>query len=189
MISFNSANYTANVLIMEATSAYLASVPVAAHFDGTSGITNAPCAVLFFDEQNLADAVVIAVYPNGSEGYTSPPPGRTVFVTGAQQITNDSINSGSTKTYTITGSGGIPAGALGILFKAYFTSASTGAYIELAPHGATMANYATIGNIEVANATINGNGTVALDSSGKLDVKANGANVTSFNLFTYGYII
>ena len=51
-----------------------------------------------------------------------------------------------------------------------------------------MPNYATIGNIEVANAFLNGNGMVAIDTAGKLDVKANTANVTSFNLFTHGYV-
>ena len=53
LISFDNSTYTASVLIMEATSAYLTGVPIAAHMDGTSAITNAQCAVLFFDEQNF----------------------------------------------------------------------------------------------------------------------------------------
>jgi hypothetical protein len=189
LVSFNPLTYTANVLIMEATSEYLAGVPVACHLDGTSAQVNTPCLVFFFDESNPGDAVVLAVYPNGTQGIPTPAPGRVTFVTPFQQVTNDSINNGVTKTYTLTGGGtGIPNGALGVIFKAYFTSASTGAYINLAPHSGTIADYATIGNIEVANAFLNGNGILPIDSSGKIDVQANGANVTSFNLFTYGYV-
>jgi len=189
LVSFNPATYTANVLIMEATSEYLQNVPVACHMDGTSAQVNTNCVVFFFDESNPGDALILAVYPNGAQGIPTPAPGRVTFVTPFQQVTNDSINNGVTKTYTLTGgSTGIPVGALGVIFKAYFTSASTGAYINLAPHSGTAADYATIGNIEVANAFLNGNGIVAIDSAGKLDVQANGANVTSFNLFTHGYV-
>ncbi len=187
LISFNNANYTANVLIMEATSAYLQGVPIACHMDGTSAIANAPCAVLFFDEQNLNDAVVIAVYPNSTEGYPSPPPGRTTFVAGFQQINASAISSGNTSTFTLTGSGGIPAGALGVLYKAYFTSATVGAYINIAPHAAAdITAYASIGNIQVANASVNGCGVLQLDSSGKIDIKANVGNCT-VTLYTHGY--
>jgi len=189
MISFDSSTYTANVLVMEATSAYLDSVPVATNMDGTSAISNAPCAVLFFDEQNTNDAVVIAVYPNSTEGYPSPPPGRTTFVAGYQQINASTINSGVTSTFTLTGgSSGIPNGALGVLYKAYFTSATVGAYIQLAPHAASdITAYGSFGNIQVANAYVNGNGVLQIDSSGKIDIKANGGNCT-VTLYTHGYI-
>ena len=61
--SFDPVSYTASVLILEATSAYLTGVPVATHIDGTSAQVGAYCAVLFFDEQNVTDAVVLACYP------------------------------------------------------------------------------------------------------------------------------
>ncbi len=188
LTSFDRTTYTASVLIMEATSAFLSGVPIACHMDGTSAITNAPCAVLFFDEQNLDDAVVIAVYPNGSQGVPSPAPGRTTFVSGFQQINASVINSGNTSTFTLTGSGGIPAGALGVIYKAYFTSATVGAYIQLAPHAATdITAYASIGNIQVASASVNGGGLLQLDSNGKIDIKANTGNCT-VTLYTHGYI-
>jgi hypothetical protein len=187
LISFDNSTYTASVLIMEATSAFLSGVPIAAHMDGTSAISNAQCAVLFFDEQNSNDAVIIAIYPDGSEGFPSPPPGRTVFVAGFQQINASVINSGNTSTFTLTGSGGIPAGALGVIYKAFFTSATVGSWIDLAPHGATMTNYQTVGNIQVANAFVNGGGILQLDSSGKIDIKANTGNCT-VTLYTHGYI-
>src|SRR5258708_25136429 len=157
IIKFYQATYTVDVLILEATSAFLQGVPCACHLDGTSAQVNTPCLIFFFDEQNPADCVVTAVYPNGTQGVPVPAPGRVVYVTSYQQVTNDSINSGVTKTYTLTGgSTGIPVGALGVIYKAYFTSATVGAYINLAPHSGSMANYATIGNIQFANACLNG---------------------------------
>lgn len=155
--------------------------------DGTSAQSNTYCAVLFFDEQNYTDAVVIAIYPNGSQGVPSPAPGRTTFVTGFQQINASVINAGNTSNFTLTGSGGIPSGALGVIYKAFFTSATVGAYIQLAPHSATITDYASIGNIQLANAFINGCGTLQLDSAGKIDIKANTGNCT-VTLYTHGYI-
>src|SRR5690348_1879218 len=98
--SFDTATYTASVLILEATSTFLTLVPVATHLDGTSAQVGAYCAVLFFDEQNLDDAVVLAVYPNSSQGVPSPAPGRVVIVTPVQQINAVAITSGSTQTFT-----------------------------------------------------------------------------------------
>src|SRR5205085_10883488 len=97
--SFDPASYTASVLILEATSTFLTSVPVATHVDGTSAQVGAYCAVLFFDEQNLADAVVLAVYPNGSQGVPSPAPGRVVIVTPVQQINVVAIANTTTQTF------------------------------------------------------------------------------------------
>src|SRR6266702_2405801 len=84
--SFDPSTYTASVLVLEATSTFLTGVPVATHIDGTSAQSGAYCAVLFFDEQNTADAVVIACYPNGSQGVPSPAPGRVVMTTPVLQI-------------------------------------------------------------------------------------------------------
>jgi hypothetical protein len=187
LTAFNPSTYTANVLIMEATSAYLQGVPVACHLDGTSARLNALCAVLFFDEQNYTDAVVLAVYPNGSQGIPSPAPGRVVFVAGYQQISGVTINSGMTSTFTIWGNGNIPSGALGIVFSANFTSSSAGSYLQIGPHGANLSNYQALGNLPAANSFLNTNGIVQLDSSGKIDIKANSGNCT-VSLYTQGYI-
>ena len=187
LAAFNPTTYTANVLIMEATSAYLQGVPVACHLDGTSAQVNALCAVLFFDEQNYTDAVVLAVYPNGAQGIPTPAPGRVVFVPGYQQVNGAAINSGTTSTFTIAGSGAIPVGALGVIFSANFTSPSAGSYIQLGPHGATLSNYQVLGNLPTANAFLNANGIVQLDSSGKIDIKANAGNC-SVSLYTQGYV-
>jgi len=186
---FFPATYTADILIMEATSTVIQGVPVACHLDGTSAQVNALCAVLFFDEQNYTDAVVLAVYPNGSQGVPVPAPGRIVFVNGYQQLLNQVVNSGSISTFTLSGGGsGIPAGALGVLYKAFFSSPSAGAYIQLAPHAAADINaYTSIGNLPLANGFLNGTGMLQIDSTGRIDIKANSGTCT-ITLYTYGYI-
>jgi len=189
LISFNPTTYTANVLILEATSAFLQGIPVACHLDGTSAQVNSLCAVLFFDEQNYTDAVVLAVYPNAAQGVPVPAPGRVVFVSGYQQFLNQSISAGAVSTFTLTGgSSGIPVGALGVLYKAYFTSATVGAFIQLAPHAAAdITAYASIGNLDVASGFLNGTGLLQLDASGRIDVKAN-TGACTVTLYTYGYV-
>ncbi len=188
--SFNSSTYTATVLLIEATSATLIGVPIATHIDGTSAQSGALCAVLFFDEANYTDAVVIAIYPNATQGIPTPPPGRVVFVTGFQQVNAAALTSGVTATYTLTGGGsGIPGGVLGVLWKAYFTSPTVGASVTLCPHAAANNNaYASIGNIQVANQYANADGVLQVDANGQIDVKPTGGNVT-FTLYTYGYVI
>src|SRR6202022_4690988 len=113
--SFSASSYKASVLLFEATSHFLAGVPVSNTLDGTSGLVGALCAVLFFDEQNPQDAVVIAVFANGTNGLPSPAPGRVVFVTGYRQVNAVVINSGLTQTFTLAGAGGVPSGALGVV--------------------------------------------------------------------------
>ena len=189
MTQFFPATYTANILIMEATSTVIQGVPVACHLDGTSAQLNTLCAVLFFDEQNYTDAVVLAVYPNGAQGIPVPAPGRVVFINGYQQFQSQAINANSVSTFTLTGgNSGIPVGALGVLYKAFFSSATAGAYIQLAPHGASdISAYASIGNLLAANGTLNGSGTLQVDAAGRIDIKANNGSCT-ITLYTHGYV-
>ena len=188
--SFAPATYTASVLLFEATSYALSGVPVANHIDGTSALPGALCAVLFFDEHNQQDAVIVAVFANGTNGLPTPSPGRLTFVAGYRQVSSDVITSGTTNVYMlIGGSSGIPQGTLGVLFKAFFSSPTTGASILLAPHAAAdITAYAAIGNITVANSTLDGMGLLPLDATGKIDVKANGGTCT-VTLYTYGYVV
>lgn len=184
--TFNATSYTASVLFFEATSYALTGIPVANHIDGTSGLVGALCAVLFFDEHNPQDAVVIATFANTP----TPAPGRVTFVNGYNQVSTSAIAAGSISTYTLTGgSSGIPQGALGVLYKAYFTSATAGSYMLLAPHGAAdISAYAAIGNLPAANAFLNGGGLLAVDAQGRIDIEANGGACT-VTLYTYGYVI
>ena len=188
LTGFSTSAYTASVLILEATSTQLTGVPIATHVDGTSAVVGALCAVLFFDEQNPTDAVVMAMYANGTSGVPTPPPGRVTFVTPTQQVTNSTINAGVTQTFTLTGTGGIVSGSLGVLFKAYFTAASVAAHLDLAAHSGDLSKTCSIGDLQTSSGTLNGGGVLPLSSDGKIDIKANGANCT-VNLFTYGYII
>lgn len=187
--SFSASAYTASVLLFEATSHFLTGVPISNTLDGTSGLVGALCAVLFFDDQNPQDAVVIATFANGSNGLPAPAPGRVVFVTGFRQINAAAITSGVTQTFTLSGAGGIPSGALCVVFKAFFTSPTVGTFITITPHAPADSNaYVTQGNIQVANAFINGGGLVQLDGNGQIDIKANMGNCT-VSLYTHGYII
>ncbi|HEY7418434.1 MAG TPA: hypothetical protein VH593_24855 [Ktedonobacteraceae bacterium] len=187
LAAFYPATYTADILIMEATSCYLQGVPIACHMDGTSAQVNAMCAVLFFDAQNPADAVILAVYPNGSQGIPVPAPGRLVLTTGYQQFVNQAITSSTVYTATLVGHGGIPFGAIAVLVAAYFTSPSANAYVQFAPHSGSIGDYFTLGNLAVANGYINGNAILPLDSQGRIDVRANNGNCT-VTLATQGYV-
>ena len=177
---FHPGTCTADVLIIEATSYALSNVPIATSVDGTSAIAGASCVVLFLDAHNPTDAIILAVYgvaPN-------PTPGRVVFGTPTLQLNAVSIGSGVTNTYTLSN---IPAGALGVLLRGFFVSGTVGAWVGVAPHGATINTYFVLGDTQVASVSLNGNGVVPVDSSGRVDVKANNGtcNVT---LYTYGYV-
>ncbi len=185
IMKFYPASYTADVLILEATSTQLQGVPITTQADGTSAQPGALCALLLFDEQNLSDGCILAIYGNAP----SQPPGRTVIVPGYQQFSNVAIAAGVTQTFSLAGgSSGIPVGALGVLFKAFYGSTVVGAYVNMAPHGGSIGNYVTIGNTQAASQSVNGNGVLPVDANGQIDVQAN-AGTCNVTLNTYGYVI
>ncbi|HTK10281.1 MAG TPA: hypothetical protein VL485_24135 [Ktedonobacteraceae bacterium] len=189
LVAFDNASYTASVQILEATSTLLSNVPIATHVDNSSALPGALCAVLFFDAQNPADAVIIAMYPNGSTGLPAPPPGRVSYIAPVLIFSSFAIGSGSTSTWTIVGiANNIPTNATGVLCKAYFTSSTVGAYITVAPAGAgaNSGKYLTVGNLQVSGQFLNGAGLVPLDSLGRLDIGANTGTCTT-TLYVYGY--
>ncbi len=188
--SFDPATYTASVLLLEATSSVLTDLPVANASDGTSAQAGALCAILFFDEHNPQDAVVLAMFPNGVGTYPTPAAGRVTFIPGYQQLNSVSIAANSVQTFTVVGgSSGIPGNALGVVYKAYFSSTTVGAYIQLTPHGASNSStYVTIGNLAVANGFINDTGLLSVDANGAIDIRAEGGTCV-VTLYTYGYII
>lgn len=179
--SFNNTNYTATVLIIEATSYVLSNVPIASSVDGTSAINGASCAVLFFDESNHTDAVIIAVYGSAP----SPAPGRVVFATPVRQINAQTINSGITSTFTMSS---MPTGVLGIVYRITMSTSTAGAFIYAGPHGATLSNYTELDNPGVSGAFVGMSGLLPVDASGKIDIQANGGNCT-ITLWTFGYVI
>lgn len=60
--SFNSGSYRATVQVAGSLSIWLADVPVARNIASGEMVAGRSCAVLFFDEQNPQDAVVVAVW-------------------------------------------------------------------------------------------------------------------------------
>jgi hypothetical protein len=60
--SFNSGNYTATVQLVGSYKVYLEDVTVARNLQVAEMATGRKVAVIFFDEHNPKEAVVIAVY-------------------------------------------------------------------------------------------------------------------------------
>jgi hypothetical protein len=60
--TFNSGNYTATIRLASSYKVYLEDVAVARNLPSAEMVTGRKVAVLFFDENNPKEAVVIAVY-------------------------------------------------------------------------------------------------------------------------------
>ena len=60
--SFNSGNYTATVRLASSYKVYLEDVAVARNLTSAEMVTGRKVAVVFFDEHNPKEAVVVAVY-------------------------------------------------------------------------------------------------------------------------------
>lgn len=60
--SFNSGNYTATVQLASSYKVYLEDIAVARNLPSAEMVTGRKVAVIFFDEHNPREAVVVAVY-------------------------------------------------------------------------------------------------------------------------------
>jgi hypothetical protein len=60
--SFNSGNYTATVRLASSYKVYLEDIAVARNLPSVEMVTGRKVAVIFFDEHNPKEAVVVAVY-------------------------------------------------------------------------------------------------------------------------------
>ena len=60
--NFNSGNYTATVRLASSYKVYLEDIAVARNLPSAEMITGRKVAVVFFDEHNPKEAVVVAVY-------------------------------------------------------------------------------------------------------------------------------
>ena len=60
--AFDAGSYTATVQVAGSLAVWLSGVPVARNIAAVEIVTGRRCAVLFFDEPNPQDAVLIAVY-------------------------------------------------------------------------------------------------------------------------------
>lgn len=181
------ATQTADVLILEATSAFLTQIPIDNAITSASAIAGALAAVLFFDEHNPQDAVVISVYPNGSQGVpSSSAHGIMNFVTPAAGNSGFLVNSGNINTINMFGNG-IPSTATAVLALVTFTSPTANARLELSAHNANLNGEMIVGNLYAANQNIWANGIIPVDVNGQVDVSAVGGNCT-VTVWTYGYV-
>ncbi len=60
--AFNGETYTATVQEAGSLSVWLGNVPVARNIPEAEMVVGRSCAVIFFDETNPSDAVLVAVY-------------------------------------------------------------------------------------------------------------------------------
>lgn len=60
--NFNSGNYTATVRVASSYKVYLEDIAVARNLPSSEMITGRKVAVLFFDEYNPKESVIVAVY-------------------------------------------------------------------------------------------------------------------------------
>jgi hypothetical protein len=60
--NFNSGNYTATVRVASSYKVYLEDIPVARNLPVAEMVTGRKVAVLFFDEYNPKESVIVAVY-------------------------------------------------------------------------------------------------------------------------------
>ena len=60
--SFNSGNYTATVQLASSFKVYLEDIAVARNLPTAEMVTGRKVAVIFFDENNPKEAVVVAIY-------------------------------------------------------------------------------------------------------------------------------
>jgi len=60
--SFNSGDYTATIQVSGSYKAYLEGITVARNLPAAEMVTGRKVAVIFFDEHNAKEAVVVAVY-------------------------------------------------------------------------------------------------------------------------------
>lgn len=103
--AFNPADWTATVQVLPSQGNYLSNVQVAKHLLAAEIVPGDQCAVLFFDELNPADAIILAVY---SVPPAAPVPPVTSLAggTGGAALTGDvQLVPGSSGTVTISESG------------------------------------------------------------------------------------
>lgn len=180
--SFNKSTYTCSVYLIEAQTIMLDNIPVALHVDATSMLNGAYCAVLFFDECNLTDAVVIATYTSPTSGsIPAYPPGRVTFIP-RYTLRSGSMAAGAT-IIQAGGVGNIPAKANAILCSILISSATSTATAKFGPPGSDIC-YMTV---QAANKELDMSCVIPLNSNGQLGVSLSAT--TTVTIYVYGYIL
>lgn len=105
--------------------------------------------------------------------------------------TNPTLNSGTTRTDTVTGGAtGIPTGAKGVIIGVgLFSNTAGGGYVNIFPAGAANpGQYANFSGPVAGQYTL-GTVTVPVSAGGQISVKANGQNCVLQDWYIYGYIM
>jgi hypothetical protein len=103
--AFNSTNWTATVQVLPSQGNYLAGVQVAKHLLAAEMVVGDECAILFFNELNPADALVIAVYSVPSAAPVPPVTSLAGGVGGAALTGAVQLVPGSSGSVSISESG------------------------------------------------------------------------------------
>jgi hypothetical protein len=103
--AFNPANWTATVQVLPSQGNYLSGVQVAKHLLAAEIVPGDECAVLFFNELNPADAVIIAVYSLPSAAPVPPLTSLAGGVGGAALTGDVQLVPGPSGNVTISESG------------------------------------------------------------------------------------
>lgn len=112
----------------------------------------------------------------------------SILATPFHLTTNPTVNNGVTSTLTCTGgSTGVPTGAIAVFLGIGINCATAGGNVLIAPHGGTLGQYMALTG-QVAGQYTTGFGLAPLDSTGKIDVKANGSNIVLQDWYIYGYV-
>ncbi|GHO47989.1 hypothetical protein [Ktedonospora formicarum] len=180
--SFDKSTYTCSVYLIEAQTITLDNVPVALHVDATSMLNGAYCAVLFFDESNLSEAIVFASYTSPTSGSVPAyPPGRMAFIP-KYKLQDGNISTGSA-TIQAGGINNIPARANAILCNIAISSTTATAQATFGPPGATTCSMV----VQAASKELDMSCLVPLNSSGQLGVTVSAT--TYVLIYVYGYVM
>lgn len=104
--------------------------------------------------------------------------------------TNPTLNSGTTRTDTVTGVGSIPAsGVLGILLGIGIFANTAGGYVQIYPAGGTAGQYAGLTGPVASQYTLGGMVIMPVSAGGQITVKANSSNIVLQDWYIYGYVM
>lgn len=114
----------------------------------------------------------------------------TFLATPYHLYTNPTVNSGATRTDTVTGVGGIPSGIVAIILCVNLYSVTAGGTCQIYPTGGTPGQYNNFTPQWAANNQYTGMGitVVPVSGAGQITVKAVNQNMVLSDWYIFGYI-
>ena len=147
------------------------------------------CAEMMQPTHRVSNKMIDAGFLNNVENCLVAAGAIYFLATPYHLYTNPTLNSGSTRTDTVTGVGGIPSsGVLGILIGVgLFSNTSGGGYVQIYPTGGTAGQYASFSAPNAGQYTT-GFVIVPVSTGGQITVKANAQNCVLQDWYIFGYI-